>query len=115
MAQYVIIENRIFIAEFFEVKEGVVRAEILELDQELGECSGHLIHKLFHELGHNVAWYALLTQTKIKRVVQELLGVSSKIKTNGDRGIRPNSIQEQDQPVTDTTDAERRTDPAPAT
>jgi hypothetical protein len=44
----------VFIPEFFQVKESVVRAEILKLDQELGEYHCHLVHKFLHELGHDI-------------------------------------------------------------
>jgi hypothetical protein len=46
--------DQVFIPELFQVKESIVRAEILKLNQELGEYSGHLVHKFLHELGHNI-------------------------------------------------------------
>lgn len=69
--------------EFLKVEECIVCAEVLELNHELREGSGHLVHEFFHELGHNLGGDTLLAKTEVEGIIEELLGVGSEIK--GDR------------------------------
>ena len=57
------------VAEMFEVLERVVGREVLELDEELGERLVHLVHELFHEIGHLFWGHPVLPEAEVERVI----------------------------------------------
>jgi len=70
----VVVEGAILVAVFLEEAEGVVVAEVLELDQGvLAVPAHHRLHELFNKLVVLVADDALLAQTNVQRVVKQLL------------------------------------------
>lgn len=62
-------------------KTNLVGSEIFELDEEVGECAGHLKHKFFHELNRLFHWYSWLAEAEVERVFQEFLVVGSNVET----------------------------------
>lgn len=70
----VVVEGAVLVAVLLEETEGVVVAEVFKLDQGvLAVSAHHRQHELLNELVVFRSSYALLTQTNVQRVVQQLL------------------------------------------
>lgn len=52
---YIVIEHWVTVTELLQIEESIVGTEVLELNHELGECGGHLVHEFFHELSHDLS------------------------------------------------------------
>jgi hypothetical protein len=74
----VVVEGAVLVAVLLEETEGVVVAEVFELDQGvLAVPAHHRLHELLNKLVVFRSDYALLTQTDVQRVVQQLLRKSN--------------------------------------
>jgi hypothetical protein len=70
----VVVEGAVLVAVLLKETEGVVVAEVFELDQSvLAVPAHHRLHELLDELVVFCSNNALLTQTNVQRVVQQLL------------------------------------------
>lgn len=64
----------------------------LKLNHELRKSAAHLFHELVHECLHFCVSDALLTDPHVEGVIKIPLSVCPKIKTDGNSGIRADSV-----------------------
>lgn len=103
---YIVVETSACISKLVQIPEGVVRREVFELHEELGENLRHRLHELFHELVHlyhprmsvnqnlnmppqNICRCTHLrrvrtstTHTEIQGVFEEFLGISPEVEAD---------------------------------
>lgn len=89
----------------------MIRAEVFKLYEKFGECCAHLVHEFLHfnintnhkyrkihsnlhELCHYLSGYTFLSDTQIKRVIQELLRVGTEVEADRKRRCRTNAISD---------------------
>ncbi len=83
----VVVEQRVRAAEAREVRERLVRREVLELHEQLRERRRHLAHELVHELVHDRHRHALLAQPEVERVLEVPLRVRAEVEADRERGL----------------------------
>ena len=90
----VVVEEREARAVALEVRERLVRREVLELDEEFGEGGAHFVHEFVHELVELGERAPLLAQAEVERVVEELLGVGAGVEADGHGGLGADAVGE---------------------
>lgn len=91
----IVVEHGVPVSERLKVFKCMLGREIFELYKQLGEGCSHLRHELLHELRHLLVGYTAATETKVERVIEELLIIRPEVEADRDGRRRPDTEKQK--------------------